>query len=138
MRLPDQATPLSYALELTVRCQPVKTMRVSSPSISNSRPPPRLLWLNADGLAIVSANLVAGDVSYPAACAHSEPRDFVALAFDAAVPAGRAILTMRFQRALQALKETRGIFKQLVEDGDWYAYTQFEAVSAAARLSMLR
>jgi hypothetical protein len=66
----------------------------------------------------------------------SGSEQFVGLAFTPALPAGKHRLTLAFE-AEQSRNSTRGIFA--LQDGDaWYAMTQFEPVSARARVSMLR
>jgi alanyl aminopeptidase len=126
MRLPDQATPLRYSLELTL--VPAATEFAGVIHIDlQIRTGTRLLWINGDGLAIEAASVVAEGVTYSAQ-ARSEPRDFVGLTFEREIPAGPAMLTLRFKGSY-AFRETRGLFKQS-ENGEWYAFTQFEPISA--------
>jgi len=126
MRLPDQATPLRYSLELTL--VPAATEFAGVVHIDlQIKTGTRLLWINGDGLAIEAAAVAAGGVTYSAQ-ARSEPRDFVGLTFEHEIPAGPATLTLRFKGSY-AVRETRGLFKQS-ENGEWYAFTQFEPISA--------
>ena len=126
MRLPDQATPVRYALELTLVPAEAEFSGVVEIDLQ-IKTGTRLLWINGDNLTIEAASVVAGGITYPAQ-AHSEPRDFVGLAFEREIPAGPATLKLRFKGSY-AVKETRGLFKQS-ENGEWYAFTQFEPISA--------
>ena len=126
MRLPDQAMPLRYALEL--RLVPGEEGFSGVVDIDlRLKAGTRLLWINGSGLTIDAASVVASGVTY-AAQARSEPEDFIALAFGREIPAGRATLKIRFKGSY-AVKETRGLFRQ-IEAGEWYAFTQFEAINA--------
>jgi len=122
MRLPDQAMPLRYALELTLVPGEEGFSGVVDIDL-RLKAGTRLLWINGSGLAIDAASVVAGGVTY-AAQARPEPEDFVALAFGREIPAGPATLRIRFKGSY-AVKEIRQI-----EAGEWYAFTQFEAINA--------
>lgn len=126
LRLPGQATPVSYALELTL--VPSEEGFAGAIDIDlQVNFSTRLLWINGNGLAIDSASLAASGEIF-SATARAESGDFVALNFDRDVPAGRATLKLRFKGGY-AVKETRGLFRQR-EAGDWYAFTQFEPLDA--------
>ena len=126
MRLPDIATPRRYEIELTVDPDLERFTGEVKIELEMKRES-SLIWLNAEQLQISSAVLVADKRSYPAR-AELVGNDFVALHFAEPLPMGAAIVTLKYSGKL-AGNETEGIFRQK-EGGDWYALTQFEAISA--------
>ena len=84
-----------------------------------------VLWLNADALS-VSRAVVAGRSS-PARVLSGHDQ-FVGLAFDPPLAAGRHRLTLAYE-AEQSRNAARGIFA-LQDAGAWYAMTHFEPTSA--------
>ena len=83
------------------------------------------LWLNADSLNVARASVSAAATEVTVI---SGSEQFVGLAFDPALPAGKHRLTLGFE-AEQSRNSTRGIFA-LQDAKTWYAMTQFEPVSA--------
>ena len=97
--------------------------------------PAKILLAEAIGLDH-RAQHVAGQLLRGAAVEVPETRvavlsgheQFVGLAFDPQLPAGKHRVTLAFE-AEQSRNSTRGIFA-LQDNGAWYAMTQFEALSA--------
>ncbi|TMH62477.1 MAG: M1 family peptidase, partial [Betaproteobacteria bacterium] len=88
------------------------------------RPHP-VLWLNADEVVVSRASVNAAATKITIL----PPADqFLGLAFEPALPAGKHRLTLVFE-APQVRNATRGIFT-LQSGGAWYSMTQFEALSA--------
>ena len=126
MRLGNAVKPLAYDAELTI----VPTQEKFSGRITihlELASATRFFWLNATQLEIRDATLTAGGTSFPAKPV-AGGRDFVGMQFAKTIPAGRAVLTIAYEGAIDRT-ETAGIFKQKDRD-DWYAYTQFEATAA--------
>ena len=126
MQLGDAVKPLAYEAELTV----VPTQeRFSGHLVIHVEiaKPTEFFWLNAKRLDIRSANLVANGKTFVAKPV-AGGSEFVGLRFALQVPAGRAVITLDYDGAIDRT-ETAGIFKQ--PDGEsWYAFTQFEATDA--------
>jgi alanyl aminopeptidase len=124
LRLPSGARPTHYEATLTVVPGEAKASGEIAIDVELERPHP-VLWLNADDVTVssVSVSTAATRVAVlPAA------DQFVGLAFEPALPAGKHRLTLVFE-AQQARNSTRGIFI-LQDGGAWYSMTQFEALSA--------
>ena len=124
LRVPDGARPTHYELTLTVIPGDAKAPGEIMIDVELDRPHP-VLWLNADEVTVSRASVsdAATEVTVL-----SGTQQFVGLAFKPALSAGRHRLILSFE-AEQARNSTRGIFA-LQDGGDWYAMTQFEAVSA--------
>jgi len=121
LRIPEGSRPMRYEVTLTVvpgepaaRGEIVIFLELARPH--------RVLWLNADELAVSRAT-----VSAPATAVTILPHadQFIGLAFQPPLPAGKHRLTLGFEAA-QTRNSTRGIFA-LEDRGAWYAMTQFEA-----------
>ncbi len=126
MQLGSAVKPLAYEAELTIvpthdRFTGHVVIHVEIAKATE------LFWLNATRLDIRTATLVANGKSYPARIVPGG-RDYVGMRFASAVPAGRAVLTLDYDGAIDRI-ETSGVFKQ--QDGDhWYVFTQFQATDA--------
>ncbi len=126
MRLGDAVTPLAYEAELTI----VPTSDRFGGRIvvhADLAKATDFFWMNATRLDIRSAAVVAGTKSFVAKTV-AGGHDFVGLRFASPLPAGRIVITIDYDGAIDRL-DTSGIFKQ--QDGDqWYAFTQFEDTDA--------
>ena len=123
LRLPAGVRPVRQAVELTLApdAEPYDGQIEVDLELARET---AVLWLNASGLEVHSATL--GDGA-PARVVPGGP-DFVGLLPEKPLPAGRVILRASFRgRVDHAGNE--GLFA-VQEAGDWYAFTQFEAVSA--------
>ncbi|MEP7183094.1 MAG: M1 family metallopeptidase [Betaproteobacteria bacterium] len=123
-RLPAGARPLRYAVTLTLVPGEAKVPGEIAIDVELDRPHP-VLWLNADTLNVTSA---AVDLPGTRVTVLSGQEQFVGVAFDPPLAAGRHRVTLAFE-AEQSRNTTRGIFA-LQDNGAWYAMTQFEATSA--------
>jgi alanyl aminopeptidase len=123
-RLPAGARPLRYALTLTVVPGESKVPGEVAIDLELDRPHD-VLWLNADDLDVKRATTSRPGTSVRILAGHPQ---FVGLALDPPLPAGRHRLTLAFE-AEQSRNSTRGIFA-LQDGGAWYSMTQFEAISA--------
>jgi len=141
LRLPEGARPLAYDVTLTVVPGEPWAAGEIAIDVELDRPHP-FVWLNADGIDVTHAS-VDESPSVPAGANASlnssgvratrvrvaANRDqFLGLAFDPALPAGRHRITLAY-RAAQNRNSTRGIFT-LEDGGAWYSMTQFEPISA--------
>jgi aminopeptidase N len=124
LRIPGGSRPTRYELTLTVVPGDDKASGEIAIDVALDRPH-RVLWLNADSVAVSSASVGDPGIAVTLLPPHDQ---FVGIAFEPALPAGQHRLTLSFE-AEQARNATRGIFA-LQYGGDWYAMTQFEALSA--------
>jgi alanyl aminopeptidase len=124
LRIPGGSRPTRYELTLTVIPGEAKASGELAIDVELDRPHP-VLWLNSDEVTVSRATASAGATGVTVLSGNPQ---FVGLAFNPPLPAGRHRLTLAFE-AEQARNSTRGVFA--LQDGDdWYAMTQFEAVSA--------
>jgi len=124
LRIPDGSRPTRYALTMTVVPGEAKVSGEITIDVELDRPHP-ILWLNADDVTVSSAS-VSGRATEVTVLSAS--KQFVGLAFKPPLPVGRHRLKLAFE-AEQVRNSTRGVFA-LKDGADWYAMTQFEAVSA--------
>jgi alanyl aminopeptidase len=126
MRLDGNVKPLAYdlALKLLPESPGFEGRVVIEVEIAQ---PTGFLWLNANGLQVQRATLAQGKRTVTAQVVEGNSHH-VGFRFPRAIPAGRARLTIDYS-GRYSTNETRGLFKQQ-ERGDWYAFTQFEAINA--------
>src|SRR5262249_19764083 len=124
LRIPARARPPHYALTLTVVPGEAKTQGEITIDVELERPH-GVLWLNADSLNVTRADVEGEQTRVSVLSGHEQ---FVGLAFDPALPAGKHRVKVAFE-AEQSKNSTRGIFT-LEDDGAWYTMTQFEPISA--------
>jgi alanyl aminopeptidase len=126
LRLPKTASPLSYMVDLTI--VPEKQTFSGAVKIEIQLDgPARVVWVNATGLAISEASLEMDGRRAPARILPGG-EDFVGFSFERPMGPGRARLSAAFTGNASGTSTT-GIFHQKA-GGDWYAYTQFEAIDA--------
>lgn len=126
LRLGDEVQPLRYRLDLTVIRQQ-DTFAGKIEIDLNVRKPADVVWLNARGLRIDSARLVSGGRTLPAKV-QTSGTEFAGFALPSAIPAGPAQLQIEYHGDFNKLGSD-GLFK-VREGGEWYVYTQFEAIDA--------
>ena len=126
-RLPDTARPERYEAQLSIDPRQPDFAGAIRIELTFTREAP-VLWLNATGLAIESAE-VEQDGRRVAVKVLPGGEDFVGLVPEAAgFSAGAAVATLRYRGKFEAVA-TRGLFRQQAE-GEWYVLSQFEALSA--------
>ena len=124
LRIPPGARPLRYDVKLTVAPGEADVAGEAAIDIELDRPHP-ILWLNAVGLSIGDVGV---DVTGTNVRVAANRDQFLGLAFDPPLPAGRHRVTLAY-RAPQNRNSSRGIFT--LQDGDaWYAMTHFEPMAA--------
>ena len=124
LRLPAGARPTHYELTLTVVPGESKASGEIAIDVEVERPH-AVLWLNADDVTVSRATVNVANTRTSVLAGHDQ---FVGLAFDPALPAGRHRVTLAFEAA-QSTNSTRGIFA-LQDRGAWYVMTQFEPIGA--------
>jgi alanyl aminopeptidase len=126
MRLPAGVNPTAYTLALTV--DPNQPTHSGEATIAlDVQKAGQTLRLNAKDITISSAVLEAGAAKFTAKPNQRTP-DLLDLDFDKPFPAGKAQLKLVFTGHIED-KDSAGLFRQK-EGGDWYAFTQFEDISA--------
>src|ERR1035438_425718 len=126
-RLPDTATPVRCALEITVFPEKETFSGVIDIDARVTRSTD-ILWLNAKGLTILEASYQAKRGTAVPAKVRLEGKDFLGLAFDQPLHPGVGRIHISYKGPLSR-RETQGFFTQQ-EDGNWYATTDFEATEA--------
>ncbi len=126
LRLPGSVQPVHYQAELTI--DPAADTFAGTLDIElRVGEKTSLLWLNATELTIRDASVTSGGERVGSKVVMGG-EDFVGFAFDRAVAAGPATLHVAYTGKLNK-NETNGLFRQQ-ENGDWYAFSQFEATDA--------
>ena len=128
LRLPAGAVPARYAAELWI--DPAKEKFEGKIEIEISlKEETGTVWLNAKELDVrtASARRVGGGEAIPGAAAVAGS-DYVGLTFQRNLSSGPWTLTLEYTGGIEA-KDTEGLFRQR-EGGDWYAFSQFEAIYA--------
>ncbi len=127
-RLPDTASPVRYAVDLTVvpgESAFHGTVNIEF-TVSESTP---VLWLSAAELTVESATLRAGGTTRAAAVTPGG-ESFVGFAFDPPLAPGAGTLHVAYSGKIQSASSA-GVFQ--LRDGQnppWYVYTQFEPTDA--------
>jgi len=126
MRLGDGVTPRAYDLRLTV--DPNQSELDGEGDIEVTlRSSTQRIWINAHQLGVSGVVAEAGGRKI-AGLAQEGDEDVIGLSFAETLPAGEAKISLRWKARIESL-DTRGVFRQ--RDGEaWYAYTQFESLSA--------
>ncbi|WP_224244992.1 M1 family metallopeptidase [Hyalangium gracile] len=126
LRLPKNARPLRYSVELTV----VPTQDTFQGKIDidlELTEASSLLWLNATDLKVSSARLSLGGATVAARVVPGGA-DFVGFAFERPVGPGPARLSLSYEGLIDK-ERSRGLYREQ-EKGVWYAYTYFQPVDA--------
>ncbi|MCL2449068.1 MAG: M1 family metallopeptidase, partial [Polyangiaceae bacterium] len=130
-QLPDTATPLGYELSLWI--DPEQPTFHGTTEIFVEVPAPTYhVVLHARDMTITSAGAGAGTETFHATAtkrlAHGGvvPEELV-LTFDRELPAGKAQIHVEYSAPFAP--DLAGLYR-VQENGQWYAYTQFEATDA--------
>jgi alanyl aminopeptidase len=126
MRLGDAVTPRAYDLHLTLDPRRTEFEGEGSIELTLHRPV-RRIWINARELSVNGVVMEAGGKQI-SGIAQDGDDQVLGLAFAETLPAGDARLRFRWKGKVESL-DTRGVFRQQ-EGGQWYLYTQFQALSA--------
>ena len=126
MKLGDAVRPVAYTLDLTVLPESTSFEGKVEIDIELQRPLD-FFWINGHRLDITRASLTVGGQTL-AVSTFAAGEDFIGVRLPRTVPAGRARLAFDYTGQVSA-RETRGLFRQQTE-GDWYVFSQFEAISA--------
>jgi alanyl aminopeptidase len=127
-RLPDTASPVRYAVDLTV-VPGESAFRGAADiefTVTESTP---VLWLSASELTVESATLRAGGATRTATVTPGGS-NFVGFAFDPPLAPGAGTLHVAYSGKIQS-SSSAGVFQ--LRDGQnppWYVYTQFEPTDA--------
>jgi alanyl aminopeptidase len=120
--------PVRYNADLTL--DPAKEAFSGSIGIQlQINKPATTIWLNQEKITIQTAVLNSEGIERIARVVPAGD-DFVGLAFGRPVPAGSALLSIRYTGEIVS-KNSSGIFRQKT-GGDWYLFTQFEPTDARA------
>jgi alanyl aminopeptidase len=124
LRIPEGSRPLRYAVTLTVVPGEAAVAGEIAIDIELDRPHP-IVWLNAVGLSVTKVGVDAAGTSARVATNRDQ---FLGIAFEPALPAGRHRLTLDYS-ALQNRNSSRGIFT-LQDGAASYTMTHFEPMAA--------
>ncbi len=126
LKLPAGATPVQYAVELSI--DPGKPAFHGSVSVElDVATKTSFLWLNATDLEIVKASATVGDHAV-AVKAVPGGENFAGFSFERPVGPGKVTLQIDYTGKLDETS-TQGLFREK-DGGDWYAFSMFEATDA--------
>jgi len=125
-RLPSDVRPLAYTLELTVL--PKQERFTGRTQIAVSLTSPReLIWLHGKDLHVTSVKALLGKRVIAGSYHQVNEEGLAALRFDQPLPAAQSVIQIEYDAAFN--KQLQGLFR-VDSDGEAYAFTQFEAISA--------
>jgi alanyl aminopeptidase len=127
-RLPSDVRPLGYTLELTVLPKQERFSGRTQIAVALASPHD-MIWLHGKDLHVTSVKGLAGKQTIPGTYQQVNDDGLAALRFERALPAGESVLEIQYDAAFD--KQLRGLFR-VDSDGEAYAFTQFEAISARA------
>ncbi|AKT36360.1 M1 family metallopeptidase [Chondromyces crocatus] len=126
LRLPRTVSPEHYRVTLTVLPGDEAFSGEIEIDLALTRPT-ELLWLNAKELSVSQVSVVSAGARIAARVVPGG-EDHLGVAFEPALPAGKAKLTMHYRGAVSA-KDDRGVFVE-EEGGARFVFTQFESIEA--------
>lgn len=126
LRLPGTARPTQYAVDLTLTPSAETFEGVLDVDLELSEAMP-VLWLNASNLTVKQATFTVAGQPRPATAV---PGDDQFLGFSAGAPIGPGSVHLKVAYSGKVSpRDTQGLFHQQ-ENGNWYAFSQFEASDA--------
>ena len=125
-RLPDDVRPAAYRVELAIDPAQARFEGRVRIEVALARPTARL-WLNAKGLQVSAAELVAGGRAQRAEASLAGD-EFLALDVRQPAPAGPAVLHIRFSGQTDD-KGLVGPYRRR-SGADWYVFTTFTPIEA--------
>jgi cytosol alanyl aminopeptidase len=125
-RLPGGVVPLKHTIEITVDPRQDRFSGESRIEVQ-IRAPEKVLWVNGKDLTVQGASIRTGKRML-AAKAESVGGEFIRLETEQPVPAGRAVLSIRYQAPLSDTA-VAGPYRRQIE-GEWYAFTIFTPIDA--------
>jgi aminopeptidase N len=127
-KLPDQARPIAYRLDLTVQPdQPRFSGHVEIDTMVKAET--SSLYLHGRDLTIGLAVAKVGDRTIPAKWVQVDQSGTARLDFASPLPAGRVTLTFDYDAPFG--DSPSGLYRIKV-GADWYSWTQFESIDARA------
>ncbi len=126
VRLPSGVRPVRQKIALTVDPNAERFSGHVDIDVELQRPR-RTIWLNAKDMHISKAAITAGKPQTAKATIVDGPDGNLRLDVDTPIAAGRATISIDFDAAFR--DDLQGLYRVNV-DGDWYVFSQFEALSA--------
>lgn len=126
LRLPSTVSPLRYEADLRVVPGQDRFSGIISIEIA-LRQPASIVWLHAKALQVQEASITSGGKVF-AARAQPQDSDFLGLATDNPIGAGKVVLRIAYSGEVsRSLSD--GLFQQR-EGNNWYVFSKFEPVTA--------
>lgn len=126
-RLPTEVTPLGYRWQLTL--DPAAADFAGEVAIDVAlAAPTRAIWLSAEQLEVVRAEVQVGDQRVPATIVDDADHGRIGVVVASPLAAGAATVTVAYRGAIVE-DDAVGVFRQTVA-GQPYLFTQFEAIYA--------
>lgn len=124
--LQKDAVPLKHTIEMTIDPSREQFTGLARIDIQVLRPQ-KIIWVNGKDLMVQEASVEFGK-STQKAKAVTAGGEFIGLELENPVPAGRAVVSIRYQAPLSDTA-VAGPYRRQV-DGDWYMFTVFTPIDA--------
>lgn len=124
--LPKDVVPKKHTIEMTIDPSHETFTGVARIEVEVLEPA-RVIWVNGKDLTVQEAFIEVGK-STQKAKAETAGGEFIGLELEKPVPAGRAVLSIRYQAPLSD-KAVAGPYRRQV-DGDWCMFTIFTPIDA--------
>lgn len=126
--LPKDVVPRKHIIEMTIDPSQDTFTGVARIEVQVLKPV-SVIWVNGRDLTVQEASIEIGKKAQKVK-GEALGGEFIALEADKPVPAGRAVLTIRYQAPLSdSDKVNSGPFRRKVEN-DWYMFTVFTPIDA--------
>lgn len=127
LRLPHVARPIQYQAHLVI--DPTEDSFSGDLTIDlQLLDKISILWLNGTDLEIVQAEILEGGTKKKTKLIPVQGNDFIGFSFPDPIGPGQASMQIKYRGKISD-KDIDGLFK-MPDRGAWYAYTQFEPISA--------
>ncbi|MDO6414748.1 M1 family metallopeptidase [Sphingomonas sp. BIUV-7] len=125
-KLPDQARPIAYRLDLTILPDQPRFSGHAEIDVT-VKAETKSLYLHGRDLTMAGARAIVGGKTIPAKWAQVDKTGTARLDFAAPLPAGRATLAFDYDAAIG---DSPSSLYRVKVGTDWYSWTQFESIDA--------
>jgi hypothetical protein len=125
-RLPDNVRPTAYRLDLIVDPGAARFSGHTEIDAVLAQPA-TTIFLHGKGLTVTRVGVIAGHKTHSASYSEVDPSGVARLDLPHKIPAGK--VTLKFDYSSDFRDTAEGLFRARV-GGDWYAWTQLEAIDA--------
>jgi alanyl aminopeptidase len=126
LRLPSGVRPLAYTLEVAVLPRQERFSGRTQIAVELAAPSDKI-WLHGKDLNVSDVHAMVAGQRIQGSSQQRTEDGLASLQFVSSLPAGRMVIELRYDAAFD--RQLEGLYR-LEQDGESYAFTQFEAISA--------